>query len=189
MTFSQFATVLLMGLITNNMISVSATGADMAMNRLDTVKNALIYGLVASIVIISSTLINLALRPLLVDLGVGGAAIIVALFVIAVLVQISEAVCERIAPRFVNEISYFVPLLASTCAIVAINIQVFIGFAGFLEVFLTSIAYSAGLVFSLAIIAGITRSFKYKQLPHGVERVVLSLLILLILVLAFTAFR
>lgn len=189
MTFNAFVTILFTGLITNNMITVSATGADMAMNRLNTLKNAAIYGLVASITIITTTVINYFVRDILVEFELQNTALLISLFMIAIVVQICETVCERVAPKFVNEIKYLAPLLACTCGIVALNIQVFIGYAGFAEMLVTSIAYSLGLVFVLLIIAGIKRSMKYKNIPYGVQRVVSSLLILLILAMAFSAFK
>lgn len=188
MTFIGFVTILFTGLMTNNMITVSATGADMAMNRLNTLKNASIYGLVASITIISTMTLNYFIRAILVEFQLESTALLISLFMIAIVVQICEAVCERVAPKFVNEIKYLSPLLACTCGIVALNIQVFIGYAGFAEMIATSIAYSLGVVFVLLLIAGIKRSLKYKNIPYGVERVVSSLLILLILALAFNAF-
>lgn len=188
MTLSSFVSILLAGIITNNMISVSATGADMAMTRSNTLKNSAIYGLVATIVIILSSIISFLLRSVLFNYGIVSISLIVALFVIAMLVQMAEAILEKFAPQFLLEVKYFTPLLACTCAIVALNMQVLVGYTTFVNMIFSAFSYSVGIFVVLILMGGVKHSVRFKPIPDGCEKVVVSLLILFIIAVAFCAF-
>lgn len=188
MTASQFFMIMFMGVFANNMVTVSGTGADLAMNRSNTLTNSLILGGLTAGVIFISTIVNYLVKVMLVTLEVQNISILVSVFVIAVLAQIVELLGEKIFPKFMSELKYVPVFLACSCAVVSINIQIYSGFNGFLEVFLSAIFYSIGVCLSLVLIGGIRRSLKFREIPYGCEKTVVSLLILFILTLAFQAF-
>ena len=188
MSFAEFLSIAFMGLFANNLITVSGTGADLAMNRSNTLKNSIILSSFTAIIIILSVMISYISSLVLASLEIRNIALFVSIFVIAGLVQIAELIAEKVFPKALSELKYLPTFLTSSCAIVAINIEVYVGFSNFLEVIVSAIFYSLGIMLVLIISGGIKRSLKYREIPYGCERIVVSLLILFILTLAFTAF-
>lgn len=188
MTLIEFVSILLAGIIGNNMIASSAYGADLAMNRTNTLKVTSVFALVISVVVIISSTTTFLLKPLYLKYGIGDGSILITFFIIAVIVQVSEMVLERVAPKSLSEFENFIPLLSCSCAILAINIEVFVGFTNYAQVILNALMYSAGIFLSLILLSGLNHSIKFKKTPYGYERIVVSLLLLLLLSLIFTAF-
>lgn len=188
MTTVEFVSILLAGIISNNLVASSGYGADLAMNRTNTLRVTAVFSLVISIVIIVTSTATFLLTPLYIKYVIEDGAILITFFMVAVVVQMCEAVLERVAPKSLSEFEYFVPLLSCSCAILAINIEIFVGFQSYAQVILSSLMYSAGIFISLMLLSGLKHSIKFKRIPYGYERVVVSLLLLLLLSLIFTAF-
>ena len=188
MTWANFVSILFMGIFANNVITVTGTGADLAMNRSNTLTNSAILGMFTAAIVILSVTINYIVGIVLSSLEIKNIALFVSVFVIAVLVQMAELVAQKLFPKALSELKYLPTFLTSSCAIVAINIEVYIGFTNYLQAIFSAIFYSVGIVLVLLLIGGIKRSLKFREIPYGCERVVVSLLILFVLALAFTAF-
>jgi len=178
--------ILIAGLFSSNIVASSGVGVDFATNNLSSIKNATIYSLV-----IFCTAIFSAVGVYLANLALAASnnarfLIVVALLIVSVSVQIAEFMLKKLMPLFFTQTKYFVPSLVSTLFIMVIS--AFGASQGFLELLFIIICQSLGVLLVLTIIAGIRQTNSVQNKPSLLKGNLISLVILLFVMLAWTAF-
>lgn len=178
--------ILIAGLFSSNIIASSGVGVDFATNNLSSIKNAITYSIVIFFTAIFSAasiyIANLALTAA----GQASFLIVVALLIVSVSVQMAEFILKKLMPLFFTQTKYFVPSLVSTLFIMVVS--AFSASQGFLELLFVIICQSLGVLLVLSIIAGIRQTNSVQNKPNLLKGNLISLVILLFVMLAWTAF-
>lgn len=186
MSYTSFIGVLVAGLLANNCLVGNCTGVDITMNGTRSYKNASIYSLVVFCVLFASSLLISLCKLILTHYGMGGTLFIVSMVVVAVMVQIAEFICLKVCPTFVKQFKYFIPILACT------EMMFLIGMLSASMKFGYQLLYvifsGIGTWIVLLTIAGIKKNYSHKDTADRFKGLTMSLMIVMVLALIFTAF-
>ena len=186
MSGAVMLSILIAGLFSSNIIASSGVGVDFATNNLSTIKNSVIYSIVIFFTAIFATICIYVANLALVASGLSNFLIVVALLIVSVSVQISEFMLKKLLPLFFTQTKYFVPSLVSTLFIMVVS--AFGASQGFFELLFVIFCQSLGVLLVLAIIAGIRQTNSIQNKPTLLKGNLMSLVILLFVMLAWTAF-
>ena len=183
----EIFSLLLAGLLANNCFAATGTGIDVTTSKFTTFKNATIYSVLVLCVGLLSGITYYVSFQILESYGLLSFAFFVALIIVAIFVQMAEFVARRAMPKFYSQAKYFVPILASTLFIFmffsGINLL-----GGFWTMIITIIGQSLGLWVVLCLIAGVRRSCASLPISSAFNGNLLSLIIILVLMIIWTAF-
>ncbi len=180
----SFWSIIASGVLVSNCLVSTCSGVDITTNPTKDIKNASIYSVVIfSILTVSSVLMFLC-NKILDFYGIAHMLFLVTLICVASLVQIAEYLTQKIAPRFVQDIGYFMPILA--CNLFLLILPTTFANLTFGQLLLNAIASGIGIWFVLAIIAGIKHNYFKKE--SKINTNLASLIIAFVLIVVWSAF-
>lgn len=186
MDYTSFLGVLVAGLLANNCLVGNCTGIDVTMNETRSYKNASIYSLILFCVQLASSLILALCKIILTHFGLGGLLFLVAMVVVACMVQLAEFVCIKVCPAFVKQFKYFIPILACTEMMYMVGILSVSMKFGYQLLYVIFNGIGTWLV--LLTIAGIKKNYTHKDTADRYSGLTLSFLVVMVLAIIFTAF-
>lgn len=186
MSYTSFLGVLIAGLLADNCLVANCTGADVTMMQTKSYKNASIYSLIIFAVTLCSSIVMSICSNILAFYGLHNLAFIISMVVVAVFVQLAEFVCKKVCPIFIKQTKYFVPILAGTEMMFMVGLlSASISFGYMLLYVLFN---GLGVWMVLLAIAGIKKNFTHSDTKENSKGLVLSLTIVFVLALIFSAF-
>lgn len=183
---SLVLSALIAGLFSSNIVVSSGIGFELGTNNLTGAKNASVYSLIVGVCSVFSSIVLFVLNLILKSFEVESYFIVAALLVVAVFVQIAEYLAKKFMPLFFTQTKYFVPSLVSSLFIVLVC--AFSQASNFLHLLLITMAESLGVFMVLVLVASIRKNNSSIQKKPILNGNVLSLVILLFVMMAFTAF-
>jgi Na+-translocating ferredoxin:NAD+ oxidoreductase RnfA subunit len=112
--------------------------------------------------------------------------IVAGLLIVSMYVQMGEFLVKKLSPLFYTQTKYLVPSLVSTLFIVIVC--AFASTTSFLELVTLVLFECVGILLVLVIIAGIRNSGSIDNKPALLKGNLVSLIILLFIMMAWTAF-
>lgn len=178
--------MLVAGLFSANVVTMGGTGLELATNNLNTIKNALYYTFIVFVVGLLSLITLHVVNLILISYELQSYLIVVALLTISMYVQMAEYVCKKALPLFFTQTRYFVPSLVGTLFMLILS--TYSSSTSLINMILDVLFISAGIMITLVLIAGIRQNYQNKNVAAVFKGNLLSLIILLLLMLAWTAF-
>lgn len=186
MVESVFLSALLAGMFSSNVVASSGVGIELGTNNLNGIKNSFVYSLIVLVTSIVSSALLFLVSYLLEIMEVETYFFVAALLMVAVIVQLAEYTTKKCLPLFFTQTKYFVPSIVSSLFVILIC--AFTEAKSFGSLLLIVVAEGLGTMLVLATVAGIRRSITTTKNRPILNGNLLSLVVLLFIMLTFTAF-
>lgn len=181
----NFLSIIVSGFLVSNCLVSTCSGIDVSVNKTKDLKNASIYSLVIFCVLLASSITLFVTNKILEYFGQANLLFLIAIVCIAGFVQIAEFVTKKVAPRFYQEIAYFIPILA--CNLFLLLLSTSFSTLSFAEMLLNVVANGVGIFSVLGIIAGIKNNYFFKK-DGAVNPNISALIVVFVLIIIWTAF-
>ena len=186
---NEYLVLLISTALVNNVVLVRFLGLCPFMGVSKRIDSALGMGLATSFVIVLAAALSWILGHwLLAPLGLGYLRIMTFILVIAAVVQFTEAVIHKMAPKLYQMLGIYLPLIATNCSVLGlplINVQEGHGF-------ITSLVYDFGsaLGFTLAMVifAGMRERLALARIPAAFAGPPIAFVLASLMSLAFMGF-
>ena len=186
---NEYLVLLISTALVNNVVLVRFLGLCPFMGVSKRIDSALGMGLATSFVIVLAAALSWILGHwLLAPLGLGYLRIMTFILVIAAVVQFTEAVIHKMAPKLYQMLGIYLPLIATNCSVLGlplINVQEGHGF-------ITSLVYDFGsaLGFTLAMVifAGMRERLALARVPAAFAGPPIAFVLASLMSLAFMGF-
>ena len=188
-SMNEYLVLLISTALVNNVVLVRFLGLCPFMGVSKRIDSALGMGLATSFVIVLAAALSWILGHwLLAPLGLGYLRIMTFILVIAAVVQFTEAVIHKMAPKLYQMLGIYLPLIATNCSVLGlplINVQEGHGF-------ITSLVYDFGsaLGFTLAMVifAGMRERLALARIPAAFSGPPVAFVLASLMSLAFMGF-
>lgn len=145
-------------------------------------------GAVIFVITISSFVMALIYKFLLLPLNVTYLQTIVFILVIAALVQFVEMFLKKSSPSLYNALGVYLPLITTNCAVLGvalINVQ---KSYGIVESVVNGLATAVGFTIAIVLMAGIREKTEYNDVPESFKGSPIVLLTACLMAIAFFGF-
>ncbi|MFY9302807.1 MAG: RnfABCDGE type electron transport complex subunit A [Atribacterales bacterium] len=154
------------------------------------VANSLGMGMAVTFVMVLASIATWALwNFIFVPLGLEYLQIMVFILVIAVLVQLLEAILKKTVPNLYQAMGIYLPLITTNCAILAVT---FFGVDynyNLLQVVVYSIGVALGFTIALLLLAGIREKLRFSKVPQFYQGYPIVFISTCLLAIAFMGFK
>jgi len=154
------------------------------------VANSLGMGMAVTFVMVLASIATWALwNFIFVPLGLEYLQIMVFILVIAVLVQLLEAILKKTVPNLYQAMGIYLPLITTNCAILAVT---FFGVDynyNLLQVVVYSIGVALGFTIALLLLAGIREKLRFSKVPQFYQGSPIVFISTCLLAIAFMGFK
>jgi electron transport complex protein RnfA len=154
------------------------------------VANSLGMGMAVTFVMVLASIATWALwNFIFVPLGLEYLLIMVFILVIAVLVQLLEAILKKTVPNLYQAMGIYLPLITTNCAILAVT---FFGVDynyNLLQVVVYSIGVALGFTIALLLLAGIREKLRFSKVPQFYQGYPIVFISTCLLAIAFMGFK
>ncbi|MEM6677806.1 MAG: electron transport complex subunit RsxA [Pseudomonadota bacterium] len=185
----EFAIILLGTALVNNVVLVKFLGLCPFMGVSRKIDAAVGMGLATTFVLTLASVASWAVETaILIPLDLGFLRILSFILVIAAIVQFTETVMRKVAPRLYRALGIYLPLITTNCAVLGVallNIQEGHGFA---ESLLYGFGSALGFTLVLAIFAGMRERLEQLSPPAAFAGVPLAFISAGLLSMAFMGF-
>ena len=181
-------TVLLAGILTDNIVLAKTTGICPFLGVSKKYKQALGMGLAVIFVMLCASAVTWHLYQLLTLAEIPFLKTIVFILVIAALVQFVEIILKRYIPSLYKSLGVYLPLITTNCAVLGVaETNVKEGYD-----FLTSMASSAGVgigfLVAMLLFAGVRTRIENCPSPKSIKGLPITLIAASIVAMAFLGF-
>ena len=154
------------------------------------VANSLGMGMAVTFVMVLASIATWVLwNFIFVPLGLEYLQIMVFILVIAVLVQLLEAILKKTVPNLYQAMGIYLPLITTNCAILAVT---FFGVDynyNLLQVVVYSIGVALGFTIALLLLAGIREKLRFSKVPQFYQGYPIVFISTCLLAIAFMGFK
>jgi electron transport complex protein RnfA len=154
------------------------------------IANSIGMGMAVAFVMVLSSVVTWALwNYIFVPLGLEYLRIMVFILVIAVLVQLVEALLKKNVPNLYRAMGIYLPLITTNCAILAVT---FLGVDynyNLLQVVIYSISVALGFTVATVLLAGIREKLRYAKVPSFYRGYPMAFIVTALLAIAFIGFK
>lgn len=154
------------------------------------VANSLGMGMAVTFVMVLASIATWALwNFIFVPLGLEYLQIMVFILVIAVLVQLLEAILKKTVPNLYQAMGIYLPLITTNCAILAVT---FFGVDynyNLLQVVVYSVGVALGFTIALLLLAGIREKLRFSKVPQFYQGYPIVFISTCLLAIAFMGFK
>lgn len=180
----SFWSIVVSGILASNCLVSTCSGIDITTNPIRDIKRASIYSLVVFSILFASSIITFICDKILAYFSLTRMLFLVTLVCVAGFVQMAEYLTKKFAPRFSQDISYFIPTLA--CNLFLLILPTSFAKLTFWQMLLSVIASGVGMWLILAIIAGIKHNY-FKQ-ESRTNTNIASLVVVFVLIVIWSVF-
>lgn len=154
------------------------------------IANSIGMGMAVMFVMVLSSIVTWALwNYIFVPLNLEYLRIMVFILVIAVLVQLVEALLKKNVPNLYRAMGIYLPLITTNCAILAVT---FLGVDynyNLLQVVVYSISVALGFTVAMVLLAGIRERLQYAKVPNFYRGYPMAFIVTSLLAIAFIGFK
>ncbi len=186
---SSFISILLAGLLTENMILSKFLGICPFLGVSKKVPTAASMGVAVTAVMIIATAATYPIYAyILVPGGLAYLQTIVFILIIAAIVQLLEIAIKRFSPPLYSALGIYLPLITTNCAVLGITILNFTKELKFLESLLNALSAGLGFLLAMVIFAGVREKLDEADIPEGLKGLPITLIAAAIVSLSFLGF-
>ncbi len=181
--------ILLAGLLTENMILSKFLGICPFLGTSKKVGTAFSMSVAVTLVMIIATAVTYPLYAyILVPLGLEYLQTILFILVIAAIVQFLETVLKRYIKSVYNALGIYLPLITTNCAVLGITILHFTKGYSFVLALVNALAAGLGFMLAMIIFAGIRSRLETADVPKFLKGLPITLIAAAIVSLSFLGF-
>ena len=189
MTIQSVITILIAGILTENMILSKFLGICPFLGTSKKLGTAFSMSLAVLLVMLISTAVTYPLYAwVLVPLGLGYLQTIVFILVIAAIVQFLEIVLKKYIPSVYKALGVYLPLITTNCAVLGITILNFTKGFSFGESLVNAVAAGLGFMLAMVIFAGVRERIEESSIPSFLKGLPITLSAASIVALSFLGF-
>ena len=188
-TISTLLTVLLAGILTENMVLSKFLGICPFLGTSKKVGTTFSMSLAVTAVMIIATAVTYPIYAyLLYPLGLSYLQTIVFILVIAALVQLLEILLKKYSKPIYNALGIYLPLITTNCAVLGITILNFTKEYNYIESLINALAAGLGFMLALIIFAGVRKRLETSDIPEFLKGLPITLIAAAIVALSFLGF-
>lgn len=186
---SSFISILLAGLLTENMILSKFLGICPFLGVSKKVPTAASMGLAVTAVMLIATAATYPIYAyVLVPCGLAYLQTIVFILIIAAIVQLLEIAIKKFSPPLYSALGIYLPLITTNCAVLGITILNFTKGFNFLESLMNALSAGLGFLLAMVIFAGVREKLEEADIPEGLKGLPITLIAAAIVSLSFLGF-
>lgn len=186
---SSFISILLAGLLTENMILSKFLGICPFLGVSKKVPTAASMGVAVTAVMLISTAATYPIYAyILVPSGLAYLQTIVFILIIAAIVQLLEIAIKKFSPPLYSALGIYLPLITTNCAVLGITILNFTKELTFLESLVNALSAGLGFLLAMVIFAGVREKLDEADIPEGLKGLPITLIAAAIVSLSFLGF-
>ena len=186
---SSFISILLAGLLTENMILSKFLGICPFLGVSKKVPTAASMGVAVTAVMLIATAATYPIYAyILVPSGLAYLQTIVFILIIAAIVQLLEIAIKKFSPPLYSALGIYLPLITTNCAVLGITILNFTKELTFLESLVNALSAGLGFLLAMVIFAGVREKLDEADIPEGLKGLPITLIAAAIVSLSFLGF-
>jgi electron transport complex protein RnfA len=186
MDFTSILSLVIAGLITNNIVLVRSIGICPFLGVSKKLDSSVGMGAaVTFVLVLSSVVCYLLYHFVLVPLEYEYLQTIVFILIIAVLVQLLDIVLKRISPSLYNSLGVYLALITTNCAVLGTANDVIANGYNLLETVIQSVSVGLGFTLALVLMAGIREKMELSKIPKPFQGLPIALITAGIMAIAF----
>ena len=186
---SSFISILLAGLLTENMILSKFLGICPFLGVSKKVPTAASMGVAVTAVMLIATAATYPNYAYILEPG-GLAYLQTIVFIlnIAAIVQLLEIAIKKFSPPLYSALGIYLPLITTNCAVLGITILNFTKELTFLESLVNALSAGLGFLLAMVIFAGVREKLDEADIPEGLKGLPITLIAAAIVSLSFLGF-
>ena len=186
---SSIISILLAGLLTENMILSKFLGICPFLGVSKKVPTAASMGVAVTAVMLIATAATYPIYAyILVPSGLAYLQTIVFILIIAAIVQLLEIAIKKFSPPLYSALGIYLPLITTNCAVLGITILNFTKELSFLESLVNALSAGLGFLLAMVIFAGVREKLDEADIPEGLKGLPITLIAAAIVSLSFLGF-
>lgn len=187
MTLTLLLSVIISGIITNNIVLVQSLGICPFLGVSKKLDSGLGMGLAVTFVLVISSLVCYLLYYfVLIPLGYVYLQTIVFILIIAVLVQLLDIVLKKVSPSLYNSLGVYLALITTNCAVLGTANNVISYGYDILTTVVHSISVGLGFTLALLVMGGIRERMEISRIPKFFKGLPIALITAGIMAMAFS---
>ena len=191
MNVTNIVTIVLAGILTENMVLAKFLGICPFLGVSKTTNTAVSMGIAVTLVMLISTAVTYPIhRYLLIPNGLEYLQTIVFILVIAALVQLVEIVLKKYIPPLYTALGVYLPLITTNCAVLGITMLNFTNtrITNYAEALFNSLGAGLGFLLAMFIFAGVRSRLESSDIPESLKGLPITLISAAIVSLSFLGF-
>ena len=186
---SSFISILLAGLLTENMILSKFLGICPFLGVSKKVPTAASMGVAVTAVMLIATAATYPIYAYILEPGgLAYLQTIVFILIIAAIVQLLEIAIKKFSHPLYSALGFYLPLLTTNCAVLGITILYFTKELNFLESLVNALSAGLGFLLAMVIFAGVREKLDEADIPEGLKGLPITLIAAAIVSLSFLGF-
>ena len=186
MDFTSILSIVIAGLITNNIVLVRSIGICPFLGVSKKLDSSVGMGAaVTFVLVLASVVCYLLYHFVLVPLEYEYLQTIVFILIIAVLVQLLDIVLKRISPSLYNSLGVYLALITTNCAVLGTANDVIANGYNLIETVVQSVSVGLGFTLALVLMAGIREKMELAKIPIPFQGLPIALITAGIMAIAF----
>ena len=186
---STFITILLAGILTDNMVLSKFLGICPFLGVSKKTDTAVSMSLAVIFVMVLSTAVTYPIYAYLLEPnGLAYLQTIVFILVIAALVQLVEIVLKRLAPPLYKALGIYLPLITTNCAVLGITLLNFTNGYTYGESLVNALGAGLGFMLAMILFSGVRSRREAADIPESLQGLPITLIAAAIVSLSFLGF-
>lgn len=186
---TKLVTILLAGILTNNMVLSKFLGICPFLGVSKKLNTALSMSVAVIFVMLIATAVTWPVYALLlVPAGLEYLQTIVFILIIAALVQLVEIVLKRFLPPVYRALGIYLPLITTNCAVLGITILNFTDSLTFVESLCNALGAGLGFMLAMVLFAGVRSRLETSDVPAALQGLPITLISASLVALSFLGF-
>lgn len=191
MDIGKIVTILLAGIMTENMVLAKFMGICPFLGVSKKVNTAFSMSLAVIFVMLMATAVTYPIYTgLLLPNGLEYLQTIVFILIIAALVQLVEIVLKKFVPPLYSALGIYLPLITTNCAVLGITLLNFTSprIETYVEALFNALGAGLGFLAAMLIFAGVRTRLESSNIPKSLEGLPITLIAAAIVSLSFLGF-
>lgn len=191
MDIGKIVTILLAGIMTENMVLAKFMGICPFLGVSKKVNTAFSMSLAVIFVMLMATAVTYPIYTgLLIPNGLEYLQTIVFILIIAALVQLVEIVLKKFVPPLYSALGIYLPLITTNCAVLGITLLNFTSprIETYFEALFNALGAGLGFLAAMLIFAGVRTRLESSNIPKSLEGLPITLIAAAIVSLSFLGF-
>lgn len=191
MNWTNIITIVLAGILTENMVLAKFLGICPFLGVSKKTNTAVSMGIAVTLVMIISTAVTYPIQVYVLDPnGLGYLQTIVFILIIAALVQLLEIVLKKYIPPLYTALGVYLPLITTNCAVLGITMLNFTNerITNYPEALFNALGAGLGFLFAMFIFSGVRTRLETSNIPESLKGLPITLVSAAIVSLSFLGF-
>lgn len=186
---STFITILLAGILTDNMVLSKFLGICPFLGVSKKTDTAVSMSLAVIFVMVLATAATYPIYAYVLEPnGLGYLQTIVFILIIAALVQLVEIVLKKLAPPIYKALGIYLPLITTNCAVLGLTLLNFTQSYSYGESLVNALGAGLGFMLAMVLFSGVRTRLEAADIPESLQGLPITLIAAAIVSLSFLGF-